>query len=169
MRLTGKTAFVTGAAQGFGLAIAQTFAREGARVACADWNGAGAEAAAKSIGAGAIALACDVAKAADVAAASQAALSAFGHIDILVNNAGTSHRNRPMLEVDEAEFDRVFAVNVKSIFLMAHAFVPEMRRHGSGVGMYSLILAAVLKAVSIDQTTQAQRGQSPRAGFHRAI
>ena len=133
MRLAGKTAFVTGAAQGFGRAIAETFTKQGAKVALVDWNEAGARQAAAEIGAGAIALPCNVAEAASVAQASQAALEAFGHIDILVNNAGTSHRNRPMLEVDEAEFDRVFAVNVKSIFLMAHAFIPAMRRHGGGV------------------------------------
>lgn len=133
MRLAGKTAFVTGAAQGFGRAIAETFAREGALVAVVDWNGEGARQAAAEIGAGAIALACNVADAASVATASKAALQAFGHIDILVNNAGTSHRNRPMLDVDEAEFDRVFAVNVKSIFLMAHAFIPAMRLKGGGM------------------------------------
>lgn len=133
MRLAGKTAFVTGAAQGFGRAIAETFTKQGAKVALVDWNEAGARQAAAEIGAGAIALPCNVAEAASVAQASQAALAAFGHIDILVNNAGTSHRNRPMLEVDEAEFDRVFAVNVKSIFLMAHAFIPSMRQHGGGV------------------------------------
>lgn len=132
MRLQGKTAFVTGAAQGFGLAIARTFAREGARVAVVDWNEAGAREAARAIGGGALALACDVSDAASVNAASAAAIKAFGQVDILVNNAGTSHRNRPMLEVDEAEFDRVFAVNVKSIFLMAHALVPQMRDHGGG-------------------------------------
>src|SRR5580700_5912003 len=114
MRLSGKSAIVTGAGQGFGLGIAETFAREGARVACLDINGELARAAAARLGAGSIAIACDVSKAGEVEAAAKAAIAAFGRLDILVNNAGTSHRNRPMLEVDEAEFDRIFAVNVKS-------------------------------------------------------
>ena len=133
MRLASRTAIITGAAQGFGLAIAQTFAREGARVACLDIQKDAAEAAARLIGAGAIALACDVTKSAEVNAAVQATLSAFGHVDIVVNNAGTSHRNKPMLEVTEDEFDRVFAVNVKSIYNMAQAVVPHLRAHGGGV------------------------------------
>ena len=133
MRLKGKNAIVTGAGQGFGLAIARTFAAEGARVACLDHNGETARAAAATIGAGALALTCDVSRRGEVEAAAAAAIKAFGRVDIVVNNAGTSHRNRPMLEVDEAEFDRVFAVNVKSIFLMAHAFVPHMRCAGGGV------------------------------------
>jgi 3-oxoacyl-[acyl-carrier protein] reductase len=132
-RLAGKAAFVTGAAQGFGQAIAETFAREGARVAIADLQKDKAEAVAKTIGASAIALACDVSSAADVEAAAEAAISAFGRVDILVNNAGTTHRNQPMLDVEEAEFDRVFAVNVKSIYLAARAFVPHMRQKGGGV------------------------------------
>lgn len=133
MRLQGKSAIVTGAGQGFGLAIARTFAREGARVACLDHNAETARSAAAAIGAGAIALTCDVSKRDSVEAACAEAIKAFGRVDIVVNNAGTSHRNRPMLEVDEAEFDRVFAVNVKSIFLMAHALVPHMRANGGGV------------------------------------
>jgi 3-oxoacyl-[acyl-carrier protein] reductase len=133
MRLKGKNAVVTGAGQGFGLAIAQTFAREGARVACLDHNAHTARSAAEAIGAGAIALTCDVSKRDSVDAACDEANKAFGRVDIVVNNAGTSHRNRPMLEVDEAEFDRVFAVNVKSIFLMAHALIPHMRTNGDGV------------------------------------
>jgi 3-oxoacyl-[acyl-carrier protein] reductase len=76
---------------------------------------------------------CDVSQRADVDAAVAATLDAFGDIDILVNNAGTSYVRRPMLEVEEAEFDRVFAVNVKSIFLFAHAVVPRMRQRKSGV------------------------------------
>lgn len=132
MRLKDKTAIVTGAAQGFGLAIAQTFAREGARVAMLDLNEDLVRQVAKDVD-GAIALGCDVAKAADVNRACGEALKAFGRVDLLVNNAGTTHRNRPMLEVKEDEFDRVFAVNVKSIFLFAHALLPAMRQAGGGV------------------------------------
>jgi 3-oxoacyl-[acyl-carrier protein] reductase len=132
MRLQNKVALVTGAGSGFGKAIAETFAREGARVAAADINPGAAKDVAKAIGGGAIAVTCDVARKADVDAAAAAALAAFGTIDILVNNAGTTHRNRPMLEVEEVEFDRVFAVNVKSIFLFAHAVVPVFRRNGGG-------------------------------------
>jgi len=132
MRLKGKSAVVTGAAQGFGLGIAQTFAQEGARVALVDLNGEAAKAAAERIGGGSIAIACDVSKQHEVDAAAKSAIAAFGRIDILVNNAGTTYRNQPMLNVEEAEFDRVFAVNVKSIFLTARAFVPHMRENGGG-------------------------------------
>src|SRR3954463_801472 len=131
-RLDGKVALVTGAGSGFGQGIAETFAREGARVAVVDINEAAASAVAASLGASAIGLTADVAKAADVARAVEQTVAAFGSLDILVNNAGVSHRNRPMLEVDEAEFDRVYAVNVKSIFHMAHAAVPHLRQRGGG-------------------------------------
>jgi 3-oxoacyl-[acyl-carrier protein] reductase len=133
MRLGDRTALVTGAAQGFGLGVAQRFAREGARVAVLDIDGEAARSAAAGIGEGAIALSCDVSRAADVDRAVAEAVAAFGTLDILVNNAGISHRNRPMLEVDEAEFDRVFAVNVKSIYLLARAVVPHFRERGGGV------------------------------------
>ena len=132
-RLKGKAAFVTGAAQGFGQAIAETFAREGARVVVADLQQDKAEAVAKAIGANALALRCDVSRAADVEAAAKASISAFGRIDIVVNNAGTTHRNQPMLDVEEAEFDKVFAVNVKSIYLTSRSFVPHFRQRGGGV------------------------------------
>jgi 3-oxoacyl-[acyl-carrier protein] reductase len=132
-RLEGKAAFVTGAAQGFGQAIAETFTREGARVAIADLQKEKAEVVAKAIGKSALALSCDVSKAADVERAAKQAITAFGRVDILVNNAGTTHRNQPMLEVDEAEFDKVFAVNVKSIYLTARFFVPHFRERGGGV------------------------------------
>ena len=132
-RLEGKGAFVTGAAQGFGQAIAETFAREGARVAIADLQKDKADAVAKAIGGSALSLRCDVSKASEVEAAAKAAIDAFGRVDILVNNAGTTHRNQPMLDVDEAEFDKVFAVNVKSIYLTARSFVPHFREKGGGV------------------------------------
>lgn len=132
-RLEGKVALITGAGSGFGLGIAQTFAREGAKVAIIDINEAAAKSAAETIGASAIGLAADVSKAADVNAAVEKTVSAFGRLDIVVNNAGISHRNRPMLEVEEEEFDRVFAVNVKSIYLFAKAAVPLMQNQGGAI------------------------------------
>jgi 3-oxoacyl-[acyl-carrier protein] reductase len=133
MRLKGKAALVTGAGQGFGYGIAEAFVREGARVVCLDVKGEAAEAAAKRLGPAAIALKADVSNRADVERAAKQAIDALGRIDIVVNNAGITHRNKPLMEVEEAEFDRIFAVNVKSIFLAAHAFVPHMRQMGGGV------------------------------------
>ncbi|MGA7197199.1 glucose 1-dehydrogenase [Roseiarcus sp.] len=134
MRLKGKTALVTGAGQGFGFGIAEIFAREGARVACLDVKADVAEAAAKRFGdAGALAVCADVSKRDEVERAAKTVIEAFGRVDIVVNNAGTTHRNKPLMEVEEAEFDRIFAVNVKSIFLTAQAFVPHMREKGGGV------------------------------------
>jgi 3-oxoacyl-[acyl-carrier protein] reductase len=133
MRLKGKTALVTGAAQGFGFGIAETFVREGARVAVLDINGDKAKDAAKAIGRKAFAVTCDVGKAKSVDKAVEKILAKVGRLDIVVNNAGTTHRNKPMTEVTEEEFDRIFAVNVKSIYLMARATVPHFRQHGGGV------------------------------------
>jgi len=133
VELENKVAIVTGAASGFGKGIAEAYVREGARVACMDLNADGARAVASALGDAARAFACDVADGASVEAAVKKAHDAFGRIDIVVNNAGTSHKNQPMLQVDEAEFDRVFAVNVKSIFHMAHAVLPLMRQQGGGV------------------------------------
>ncbi len=124
---------MTGAAQGFGLGIAETFVREGALVAMLDINGDAVARAAEALGPAALPYRCDVADPASVAGVATEAITALGGLDILVNNAGTTHRNRPMLEVDEAEFDRVFAVNVKSIFLFAHAVVPHFRGRGHGI------------------------------------
>lgn len=133
MRLKGKRALVTGAASGFGRAIAETYVREGAKVAVVDINGDAAEAAASRIGERAIPITCDVSRGDDVKATVERCLKAMGGLDIVVNNAGVSHKNRPMLEVGEEEFDRIFAVNVKAIYHMAHAVVPHFRAHGGGV------------------------------------
>jgi 3-oxoacyl-[acyl-carrier protein] reductase len=132
MRLAGKIALVTGAASGFGAEIARTFAREGANVVLLDLNGAGVQEVAAAIGPEALAVAADVTSARDVGAAVEAGLARHGRLDIVVNNAGWTHRNRPLLEVSEAEFDKVYAVNVKSIYLMMQAVVPVMRRQGGG-------------------------------------
>jgi 3-oxoacyl-[acyl-carrier protein] reductase len=132
MRLAGKVALVTGAASGFGAEIARTFAREGAKVAILDLNAAGAEAVACSIGEAAFAVAGDVTRAADVRAAVERTMAAHGRLDIVVNNAGWTHRNQPLLDVSEAEFEKVYAVNVKSIYHMTLAVVPLMRAQGGG-------------------------------------
>ena len=133
MRLDGKTAIVTGAASGFGAGIAETFAREGARVVLMDLNGEGAERRASEIGDAARSVAGDVTSAEDIERAVQAAVElGSGRLDIVVNNAGWTHRNKPMLEVGEDEFDRLYAVNVKSIFHMTRAVLPRMREQGGG-------------------------------------
>jgi 3-oxoacyl-[acyl-carrier protein] reductase len=132
-QLNGKVAIVTGAAGGFGEGIATLFAKEGARVLVADIDGAKAEKLARALGKNASARRCDVSLRADVQAAVQACVDTFGPPDIVVNNAGTTHRNQPMLDVDEATFDKVFAVNVKSIYHMALAVIPMMRERKSGV------------------------------------
>lgn len=133
MRLKDKVALVTGGGQGFGQGIVERFVREGARVAVVDLNPEPARQVAAALGASAIALVADVARAEAVDAAVHATVQAFGRLDILVNNAGISHRNQPMLDVTEEEFDRVFAVNVKSIYLTAKAAVPVFRAQGGGV------------------------------------
>ena len=132
MRLENKIAVVTGAASGFGREIARRFADEGARVALLDINEAGVREAAGEIGSSAAAFVCDVTSRASIDAAIAGTVSAFGGLDIVVNNAGWSHRNKPMLDVEEDEFDRVFDVNVKSIFHMSRATVPVMREQARG-------------------------------------
>lgn len=132
-RLAGKTTLVTGAASGFGRAIAHRFAEEGAKVAIVDLNEAGARDVAAEIGEDAMAVKADVSVGADVSAAVAASLEAFGSLDVVVNNAGWSHKNQPLLDVDEATFRKVFDINVTSIFHMTHAVVPHWRERGSGV------------------------------------
>jgi 3-oxoacyl-[acyl-carrier protein] reductase len=133
MRLKGKVAIVTGAGSGMGEAIAHCYAKEGAKVGVLDVNEQAANKVAAAIGANAIAIGCDITKANDIVGAVEKTKAAFGGVDLLVNNAGVTHVNKPFLEVGESEFDRVFAVNVKGLFMMTQAVVPEMRRRGGGV------------------------------------
>jgi len=133
MRLEGKAALVTGAASGFGAEIARVFAREGAKVVLMDLNADGASEVAGAIGNSAAAVKGDVTVRSDVDDAVERAVAlGGGRLDIVVNNAGWTHRNKPVLEVFEEDFDRVYAVNVKSIFHVVNAAVPPMRHRGSG-------------------------------------
>jgi 3-oxoacyl-[acyl-carrier protein] reductase len=133
MRLKDKVAIVTGAASGFGKAIAETYAREGASVVVADVNGQGARDVAQALGANAMHVACDVTRKSEVDAMVGEVVARYGGLDIMVNNAGFTHKRQPMLEVGEAEFDRVYAVNVKAIYLATLAVVPVMEKRGGGV------------------------------------
>ncbi len=136
MRLTSKVAIVTGAGSGFGEGIAKRYAAEGAMVVVNDIDVANGERVAREIvaaGGRAQFCAADVSSDADVARLVAATLAAFGDLDIVVNNAGTTHRNQPMLDVTEDEFDRIYDVNVKSLFLTAKHAVPHFRKNHRGV------------------------------------
>ncbi|MGB5559942.1 MAG: glucose 1-dehydrogenase [Paracoccaceae bacterium] len=130
MRLGGKTAVVTGGGSGFGAGICRRFAAEGARVMVADINMDAAQAIAEEIHG--IAFEVDVSVNGNVGAMIHAAIETFGKLDIVINNAGITHLPMPMEEVPEAEFDRVLAVNAKSVYLTARHVVPHMKANGSG-------------------------------------
>jgi 3-oxoacyl-[acyl-carrier protein] reductase len=135
MRLADRVAIITGGGFGFGEGIARRFAAEGAAVVVADIRGDQAERVAAAIGSEggrARAVEADVSRRVDFEQMMTAATGDFGRLDVVVNNAGITHGNTSMLEVDEDAFDRVFAVNVKSIYWSAMAAVPVFRRQGGG-------------------------------------
>lgn len=135
MRLNDKIAIITGGGSGFGEGMALRFAAEGAAVVVNDLQESQGRRVADMVtqrGGRALFVHADVAAGPDVTALVAATLAAYGRIDILVNNAGFTHRNQPMLDVPEAVFDRIFAVNVKALYLAAIAIVPVMRRQGGG-------------------------------------
>ncbi len=134
MRLSSKTAIITGAASGIGRAAGVLFAREGASVVVVDINEAGAAETLRLTqerGAEAVSVKADLSKERDAAHVIEQAISKFGRIDILFNNAATNSYTST-LETDETELDRVFGVNVKSIFFISQAVIPHMMRAGTG-------------------------------------
>jgi len=131
MRLEGKTAIVTGGGSGFGAGIVRKFAAEGARVMVADINMDAAREIADQVGG--VACQVDVSDGQSVDEMAREALEVFGALDILVNNAGVTHLPAPLEEVGEGDFDRVLAVNVKSVYLTARALVPHFKGREAGV------------------------------------
>jgi 3-oxoacyl-[acyl-carrier protein] reductase len=131
-RLAGRTAIVTGGASGFGAGIVRRFAAEGARVAVVDINGEAAGALAAELGDAALALVADVSRDADIARLAAEAGEALGQVDILVNNAGVGHLPCKLETLTEEEFDRIAAINMKSVYLTARHFVPAMKARKSG-------------------------------------
>jgi len=131
MRLVGKTAIVTGGASGFGEGIVRKFLAEGAQVMIADINAEAAMRLASELGASTCPV--DVSDGGSVQAMATAAEKTFGMPDIVVNNAGITHLPQALENVTEQDFDRVFAVNCKSVYLTARSFVPGMKERGGGV------------------------------------
>lgn len=132
MRLTGKTAIITGGASGFGAGIVRRFLQDGARVMIADLNGSAASDLAQEMGDHAIGHTVDVSDGPSVNDMCRTAIEEWGHVDILINNAGVTHLPTPLDEVSEEDFDRVFNVNMKSVYLTARALVPHMKERAAG-------------------------------------
>jgi NAD(P)-dependent dehydrogenase (short-subunit alcohol dehydrogenase family) len=136
MRLRDKVCFVTGGGSGMGRVAAETFCREGARVAVADLTdaeGEGAAEAARAAGGDAFFVHCDVTREAEVKGAIAATVERYGRLDVLYNNAGIMlEQDRSVVDTEEAVWDRTLAVNVKGIYLCCKHGIPEMVRGGGG-------------------------------------
>ncbi|MCX2696915.1 MULTISPECIES: SDR family oxidoreductase [Ochrobactrum] len=131
-RLQDKVAIITGAGSGFGSAIARRFAAEGAKVVLADVNVKRLEDELADIGENALSVQADVSRKDDMERLARAAFDKFGRIDIMVNNAGFTHRNMPLTDVDEHNFDLINAVNMKAIYYSTLLVAPIMEHQGSG-------------------------------------
>ena len=162
MRLKDKVAIVTGAGSGFGAGIARKFVAEGAKVLVADLRGDAAEAVAASLGGERMARAfqADVSRAADTKAMVDAAERAFGPLDILVNNAGIGHKPQPLEGLDEAEFERIYQVNMKSIWLAMREVVPRFKAREKG--------AQGIRGVVLNMASTAGVSPRPRLAWYNA-
>jgi 3-oxoacyl-[acyl-carrier protein] reductase len=146
MKLEGKIALITGAAAGYGAGIARRFAAEGARVVCADIDGKAAQNMVGSLPgnmASALGLQCDVSDGASVRAMIAEVTRVLGGFDILVNNAGMTQKPARIARITEADLDRLFAVNVKSLYHMAVHALPVLRKRGGGVVINIASVAAM--------------------------
>lgn len=146
MRLAGKVAIITGASSGIGRASAELFAAEGARVVAADVNAIGGSetvAAIEAKGGEAIFVETDVSQSAHIKRLMMATVGQFGRIDILFNVAGVFMKRTPVEDVEESLWDRIYSVNVKSVFLGAKFAVPEMKRNGGGTIISTASMTAI--------------------------
>ncbi len=159
-RLHNKVAIVTGAASGFGAGIALKFVAEGAQVLIADRDFERAMDVAASLGPAARALRVDVASASDVRAMMEAAELHFGRIDILINNAGVTHLPQPLEDVSEDEFDRVYQVNMKAIYLAMREVVPRLKANAPG--------HRGVRGVVLNMASTAGVSPRPRLGWYNA-
>jgi 3-oxoacyl-[acyl-carrier protein] reductase len=160
MRLKDKVAIVTGGGSGFGAGIVRKFVTEGAQVLVADLNLEGALEVAASVGPAALALRVDVSVAADVRTMMAAAERHFGRLDVLVNNAGVTHLPQPLEDVSEADFDRVVAVNMKSIYLAMREAVPRFKANAAD--------AKGIRGVVLNMASTAGVSPRPRLGWYNA-
>ncbi len=159
-RLKGKVAIVTGAASGFGAGIAEKFVAEGAQVLIADRNGEGALDLAARLGSHARALRVDVADATDVRLMMEAAELHFGRLDILVNNAGVTHLPQPLEDVSEDDFERIYRVNMKAIYLAMREVVPRLKANAPG--------HQGIRGVVLNVASTAGVSPRPRLGWYNA-
>jgi 3-oxoacyl-[acyl-carrier protein] reductase len=158
MRLQNKVAIVTGGGSGFGAGIVRKFVAEGARVIVADLNLDAAGAVVAEVGSSAAAVRVDVSRSADVRLMFDAADKHFGGLDIVVNNAGMGHLPQPLEGLPEDEFDRLFAVNMKSIYLAMREAVPRFKaRQGDGI-----------KGVVLNMASTAGVSPRPRLAWYNA-
>jgi len=154
MLLKGKTAVISGGAgrRGIGFATALLFAEHGARVAILDIDGKAAREAAEELGAGHLGIACDVTDAAACKASADEVISAFGHVDVLLNNAGITQPVK-IMDITEADWQRILAVNTTGVLFLSQAFIPHMRSRKSG-------------SIACMSSVSAQRGGGIFGGPH---
>ena len=163
MRLQDKVAIVTGAASGMGKAIAEAYAKQGAKVVVSDLNGEGAEAVAagiKEAGGEAFAIQTNVADSADLDKLFEETVANYGHLDILVNNAGIMDGMEPVGEIDDARWDKIFAVNTTSVMRASRLAVNHFLERGQGV---------IVNNISVGGLHGARAGAAYAASKHAVV